>query len=249
MKKVLLSICIFLSLNSNASDSTIWNNIGGEYKCGEETFFVDAAKHTFFLKRSLSKFQDVVAPLCYATIAKGHFKILANSAIMLLNDKDFLKAHFDVKQESMFSEDTIYIKINLPQDDAFFSGKFRYLFNFGCTVAQIKVDTIFFKMPKNKIPKCQSSFLSLLIQDLSPKTCREEEKCYQRMFFRIFESLGLSNTANYFTISLWNFNECFVERMDVNNDYVYFDGRNIHWRGNEYKLVKENRKSPPPVKY
>lgn len=240
MKKGFISICAFLFLvRSYASDSTSLKALAGVYKFGQETISLDTKDNTFFLKRFWPKSQDVVIPVCYDTIAKGHFKILNKSTVVLLNDKCFLKAHYDFKQERRLSEDTVYIKIAPPQDDAFFSGRFRYLFNLGCIMNQIRSDSTFLKIPKNKIGNCQSPFLSFLIQDLSPQTCREDERCYQRIYFRIFESLGMGNDKNYFTISLPGFTECFVERMDVDNDYIYFDGRNLFWRGNEYKKVSQ----------
>ena len=215
-------------------------NINGAYKSGIETLHFNSKNKSFFLIRNLPKLQDVAIPICYDTIATGNFKPINRTTFSLFNDQNFFKAHYNFRQEKNLSEDTIYIKILLPQDDAFFSDRFRYLFNFGCMVRAVKSDSTFIKIPKSVMKNCESTFLSFLVQDLYPQWCIEEEKCYQRIYFRIFNLLRVNNKENYFTITLWNFNECFVERMDVENDIIYFDGKNnIHWRGKNFKKVNK----------
>jgi hypothetical protein len=242
MKRLLLLIYTsILFFKGNASDSTILKtlkNISGVYKCAGETLSVNGRTNTFFLKRPLSKLEDVVTPICYDTLAKGNFKVLTNNTIVLSNDRNFFKLYFDFKHEKNLSQDTLYIHVLLPEDDAFFSNRFRYLINFGFLMRQLKSDSTFIKIPKAMIPYCQSPSLSFLIQDLYPQ-CIEEGKCYQRIYFRVFNSLDFKNGENYFTITLKNFNECFVEKMDVENDIIYFDGKDdILWRGKNYKRAK-----------
>ena len=232
----LLSLLLF---GSYAADSTLvktGKGIDGEYKCGMETLFFNSKNGSFFLKRSLPKAEDVAIPICYDTIAKGGFKFLAGNTVLLSNDKNFSNVGFDLKQEKGLSDDTVYIKVVLPQDDAFFPGRFRFLFNFECAVRQMKSDTSLIKIPRTTLNICRSYVLSFTIQDLTPQWTIEEEKTYQRFFFKIFDRAHIDKSDNYFTVSLFNFNECYVERMDVENDLVYFDGKDtIIWRGKEYK--------------
>lgn len=242
MKKLFLLIYSAITLfKVQASDSTILRtlkNINGEYKSAGETLSFDGKKNIFFLKRSLPKSEDLATPICYDTLAKGSFKVLTNNSIVLSNDNKFFKLNFDFIHERKFSQDTIYIHVLLPHDDAFFPSRFRYIFNFACLMRQIKSDSAFIKIPRNMIPYCQSPYLSFLIQDLHPQ-CQEDEKCYQRIYFRVFKILDFSNIDNYFTIKLKNFSECFVEKMDVENDILYFDGKDkILWRGKKYIKVK-----------
>jgi hypothetical protein len=80
----------------------------------------------------------------------------------------------------------------------------------------------------------------MAIKDNYPN-CEIGKKSYQRIYFNVFENLNKRLSSNYFTITLLNFNECFVERMDLDNDLIYFNSKNsILWRGKEYKKVKEN---------
>jgi len=244
MTKIFLLIfpCLFV-VKLVASDTTrlkTLDNINGSFKCGIETISFNSKKGTFYLKRSLPKLQDAIIPLCYDTIAKGSFRVISNDVITLANDKSFRNIKFDFKQETKLSADTAYYKIVLPKDDAFFPGRFRYFISTRCQKGPGQSDSTFIAIPKSA-NYCQSRFLNLLVQDLHPQWCIEEEKCYQRAFFRIFNSLEYDIHNNYFTITLLNFDECFVERMDVDNDLIYFNGKNsVLWRGKEYKRIKED---------
>jgi hypothetical protein len=242
MKKTLLIIFPWLFvLKLVASDTTMLktlNNIDGSFKCGVETICFNSKKNTFYLIRSSPKVQDAVIPLCYDTIAKGGFRVISSDVITLISDKNFRKIKFDVRQEKKLSGDSLYFKIVLPHDDAFFPGRFRYFITTSCQIGSGKSDSTFIAIPKSS-NYCQSRFLNLLVQDLSPIWCIEEEKCYQRAFFRIFSSWEFDEQNNYFTITLSNFDECFVERMDVDKDLIYFNGKgSVLWRGKEYKKVR-----------
>lgn len=241
MKKIVLTTFTYLFfLNINASDTTFQitqKTIDGIYVYAGEYLHVSQKNKKFFLIRNQPKAQDVVIPICYDTIAKGHIKEVCSNVFSLFNDNNFSKVQFDIKQMNRFSEDTLYIMIELPQDDAFFPNRFRCLFSFSCIVSVVKADSLFIKVPRNVMTECESTFsLSLLMQDLYPQWCIEEEKCYQRIYFRIFDLVRINNRDNCLVISLKNFDECFVERIDVKNELIYFDGNNsILWRGKEYR--------------
>ena len=246
-KKYLLVFIWLLVFKLYASDTTIINtpnNIGGAYKCGDETIYFNSKENTFYLKRFLPKIiNDAIVPFCYDTIAEGNFKVINNNVIALFNNKNFHKVYYSIKQEKKLSEDTIYFKIILPNDDAFFARRFRYSFYFDVPLYQKTSDSAFVLIPKNVITNqySQTFLLGLLIKDLNPLGRVEEAKSHQRTSFNIFNSVEYNLSHNYFTITLLNFNECFVERMDVDNDLIYFNGKNsILWRGKEYKKVKED---------
>jgi hypothetical protein len=232
-----------LLANSNANGSIVLpssDSISGVYKFGNEFFYLNIHSKSFYIKRgNVTKVQDAVIPVCYDTIAKGNFKILTKNLISLSNDKNFHKISFNLTQEKKLSDDSIYFQIVLPKDDAFSANRFRYYLNGFAGMIYIKSDSPFIKVTKQKGLKFKSTNLNFLIQDLSPKNCIEEEKCYQRIYFRIFNNLPVNNNSNYFTITLPGFNECYVERMDVENDFVFFNEKNsIFWHGKEYKKVQ-----------
>ena len=238
LKLLLSTILIFNVCKGYSSDSTAVQSlkgIGGIYKAGKETLYINS-KNGFYLMRAMPKLQDVAIPLCYDTIAKGIFQKISNNVFKLTNDKAFQRVYFSYNQKKAFSEDTIYVQILLPKDDAFIPGRFNYLLRFGCS-GSFNSNENLIKIPKNKIFDCEHNSLGLVIQDLNPY-CNEEQKCYQRIYFRIFDLLSINHSSNFFTVVLHNFNECYVERMDVENDIIYFDDKNcLQWRGKEFKKV------------
>jgi hypothetical protein len=175
MKKLfLLSFICLVVFELYASDTTILdklNKISGTYKCGDETIYFDSKGNTFYLKKSLPNLiNDAIMPFCYDTIAQGNFKVINNNVLTFFNNKNFHKVYYSIMQERKFSEDTIYFKIMIPNDDAFFPKRFRYRFYFDVPLYERTSDTAFVLIPKNVISNqySQTFFLSLLIKDLSP---------------------------------------------------------------------------------
>ncbi len=240
MKHIFLLFCLFFLLcKFKAFGSMDLDSITGIYKCGNENLYLNLNTSSFCLKRSLPKFQDVGIPICYDTIAKGSFKMKTKNLFILFNDKNFMKTDFNIEQENKLSDDSIYFQIIIPKDDAFSSNRFRYYLNGFSGAFYINSEKSFIKIPKRKGIKYGTTTTSLnfLIRDLLPQDCSEEEKCYQRICFRIFNDFLIDGKSNFFTIMLPNFTECYVERMDVDGDFIFFDGKSIFWRGKEYKKI------------
>jgi hypothetical protein len=242
MKKInniYFSIALTFLLNVvYGSDSTALKHpygISGIYKAGLEILSMDSKSNIFTLRRTKTKFQDVSIPICYDTIAKGSFQFINNGVYQLNNDSNFHKVYFKFNQETRLSEDTCYFEMILPDEDAFVLGRFNYMFRFGCSGSYNSRERII-KIPKSKIFDCENNSLGLVIQDLFPY-CNEDQRCSQRIYFRIFDLLSIDRHSNYFTTTLDNFNECYVEKVDVSNEYIFFNGHSIFWRGKEYKKI------------
>lgn len=213
-------------------------NIIGVYQMGREIIHL-MPDNLFYLKRA-KRLNDVVIPECTDTIAKGKWGLFKKDFLMLKNSLDYNQIFFDIKQVRNFSDDSVYIKIELPNDDAFFKGRFEFDFYFFTGIGGSYQSTSdYIVLPKNKVTRDTICDFSLTIKDGYPY-CDAGKKCYQRIYFRVFESLRKEISLNCLVITLPNFNECFVERMDVDNDLIYFNGKNsILWRGKGYKKVKE----------
>ncbi len=94
-----------------------------------------------------------------------------------------------------------------------------------------------FALPKKKVSLSATYDFSLIIKDAYPATCWAGHKCFQRIYFKVFNKFEFDRVSNFFTITLYNFDECFVERMDVDNDFILVDGGEIRWRGKVYKRI------------
>lgn len=192
----------------------------------------------FFIKRA-KQHNDAIVPECTDTIAKGKWELFRKDFMLLKNSFDYNQILFDIKQVKNFSDDSVYIKIELPIDNAFFKGRFEFDFFFFNGIGNFQSTSDYIVLPKDKVTRGTICDFSLTIKDGYPY-CDAGKKCYQRIYFNVFESLRKEISLNCFVITLPNFTECFVERMDIDNDLIYFKGKNgIFWRGKEYKKVKE----------
>ena len=239
--KCLLTVLVLITFkNGNCCDSTFLSHKNffiGVYQSGNEQLHIKP-DNTFYLNRTAPKYHnDVVMPICYDTIAKGNWVSAKEDVLRLTNDSDFEKIDFDIKQEKKFSNDSIYVQILLPHDDAFFEGRFEYELYFLYGTGTYEINKNMFALPKKKVSASAANNFSLIIKDEYPATCWPGQKCYQRIFFKVFDNFEFDHISNYFTITLDNFNECFVERMDVGNDFILIDGNDIYWRGNIYKRI------------
>ena len=235
---VILIGLFFIFSKASCTDSTNLkreNKVIGVYKSNNERelLFIDQGNR-FYDKRLKSRNQDVIVPEC-DTLAKGSWKFISNGIVKLSNDSNFQKINFNIREEKKDSNDTIYIKVLMPIEDGFFEGRFAYNIHFECgSSSNFQSNKNLIMIPRNKIYDCKNNRFSFLIQDLSPD-CLIGKKCYQRIFFNVFDDYKFKHDSNYFTITLNDFNQCFVEAMDVDDEFLFIDNNSIYWKGNVYK--------------
>ncbi len=240
--KVLIYLFVFGSSCRFCNAQKTFNSnkeiIIGVYQMGREVLHL-MPNNLFYLKKA-NQLNDAIIPECTDTIAKGEWRLFKKDFLLLTNSLDYNQVPFDIKQIKNFSDDSVYIKIELPIDDAFFKGRFEFDFFFFNGIGNYQSTSDYIVLPKDKVTRDTTCDFSLSIKDEYPN-CDAGKKCYQRIYFNVFESLRKKIFLNYFVITLPSFNECFVERMDVDNDLIYFNSKNsILWRGKEYKRVKED---------
>lgn len=204
----------------------------GIYKYGRESIYINA-DFTFLIKRTPQR-NDVVANECNDTIAKGIWQKVKDKALRLTNSSDFGKIDYDVKQQRMLSADSVYIQILLPNDDAFFNGRFEYDFFFFSGIGHFQSYKNVIALSKQLVSGSGNINFSFSVKDEFPN-CEQGRRCYQRIYFGIFDNFLAKIGMNSFTISLNNFNECYVERMDLDNEILLIDGNELSWRGRIYR--------------
>lgn len=244
--KIFLTIAI-ASLASTAFGSDSTNLKGrekviGVYKSGQEILHM--TREGFYLERTKRTYQnDVVVPECDSVIAKGNWQLMKHGigVAKLTNDSGFFRVAFQIRQEKLLSDDTIYIKVILPHDDAFFEGRFAYRLFFWNGAGNYVSEKSIIAIPRERVTSNGKRLnFSLYISDREPN-CGEGRKCYHRLSFRVFDDFDADSDANCFTVTLPGFNKCFVDRLDVENDFIYIDGNSIYWRGNKYKRIAGDR--------
>ncbi len=139
-------------------------------------------------------------------------------------------------EENKSSADSVYFNVEIPKDDAFFKGKFKYQITLLGQIDFIESIKPVIVLSKNKIFNKSNLYyyLGLTIQDISPSNCNLNGTCYQRIYFKVFEEQKLNIKFNYFTIHLINFNDCYVEHADVDNQHVFINVNKIYWQNIEF---------------
>lgn len=246
MKKISIYSLLFFSsllISIQSFSQTIDRNNTkdpiGQYKSPNGLDFFINRDSTFYMLKRQSKAFDAAIPGC-DTIAKGTWHFCSESLLKLSNDAAFQNVRFDILEENRLSEDSIYFKIDLPKDEAFYDGKFKFQITVMGKIDVVDSTSPMIILSKKKIFQKGDLYyhLSLTIQDLSPLNCKLNGRCYQRIYFNIFEDYKLNAKSNYFTIKLKDFNDCYVERADVDDQLVLLINNKVHWQDIEFLKVK-----------
>lgn len=244
MKKIhifflfLFSSLISVSLYAQTKNEKLTVPLG-EYRASNGVKFFVKADGSFYILKGRNKAFDAVLPGC-DTIAKGMWNIFSKSILRLSNDSSFRRTRFNVMQEARLSKDSIYIVIDLPKDETFSDGRFRYQVTLMPKIDFLESTNHIIIIPKKKLYENDNLYyhLGLTIQDLAPLNCKLNGKCYQRIFFTIFDDYRLSTKWNYFTVKLPSFNDCYVEQADVDNQLVFVSDNKVYWQDVEFSKVK-----------
>jgi hypothetical protein len=229
------SLClVFLSCSSQQINNGAYLKMAGRYQKvkGNELLILNDNK-TFFCLRNYVQKSDVVTPLC-DTLAIGVWN-QRKTFITLKNNNDFNKVQYSILESELNSKDSIYFKIVLPQEDALDYNIFKFAIVTSPMYGQYNESS----KPEFAIArKGDVMAFNFSIKNIAPN-CDFGTKCYQRIYFNVFEGYKpLNKSSNFFTITLKNFNQCFYEAMDIDGEVVGIEGDSLFWRGNIYKKVK-----------
>ena len=185
---------------------------------------------------------DVITAECVDTIAIGKWELLNKYTVILKNNIDYNKIKYNIAYEKGAADDSFYIEVNLPDDKSFFKGKFTYAYFFPNGIGNFQTSNNHLVLPKNKINRGQNFTFTLNIKNEFPN-CHPGKRCYQRIYFQIFELLFASTAKNHIIINIPSFNECFIEQLDLDNELMSIDAnKNINWDGIEYKRISKSTK-------
>ncbi len=228
---VMLLLVSFSFYEANANDSINKFSIYGKYYSGNEVINICSLNKTITIVRVENiNSKHLNIGLCYDTIGKGVFGFLAKNVIFIKNDKQFFQPIFKVIQTKVNPSDSFFIYIKIREVDYVNVNRFKYFIRLGTQMLNIDTNIISVKIPKN-----YPTSISLSIRDLAPGLVMADRKYTERIFYSIIDSYPIDFNKNYLTIDLENFNECFLQRTDLENELLYLNKKGIVvWRGKEY---------------
>lgn len=188
---------------------------------------------TYILKKAEIKFTPVIEQCEIAS--KGKWTILSDDVLELTSEDVFLKQKgfdFELKKENKLSQDSLYIKVNLPND---YEPNVRMTFTFNYNVNKsIETEKAQIVIPKSKYLWTKSSnSVNRNHIDFSINAYVTGVHLYKsRITFKIFEEDIDTEKTNYITISLPNFDRCFFEFEPLYKELLYIkNSRQLFWKG------------------
>lgn len=229
---------IFLSCGSQKkivrNEAGFYPDLVGRYQDAKRSeFLMLNADKTFYYIKNPAKNSDVVVPRC-DTMAKGFWRV-QEQFVVLQNPDDFNRLNYIIIDSTIKSNDSVYFKIILPEDDAFHYNRFRYsIFTSPVIGSTIESDNSVFVIPRSVWGNVS---FSVLIQNLTPVS-DEGKKSYQRLYFKVFDDYKpKSSNSNSFTISISNFSQCFYEAMDIEGEVLGLGNKRLYWKGSSFVKV------------
>jgi hypothetical protein len=245
-RKILIIFLVYFFSGCVSTPKTVFskNTFEGEYILKSDKLFQalsDMNYHslnlkpdgTYILRKAEIKFTPVIEQCEIAS--KGKWTILSNDVIELTSeDKYFNQIGFkyELKTENKFSQDSLYIKVNFSNDVDQLPIKLNFSFN-NNNSKSLETEARLVVLPKAKYLRTISKENHIefyLTGNLS---------CKSRSVFQIFEEDIDTETTNYLTITLPNFDRCFYEFEPFNKDLIYIKSSNqLFWQGEYWESVK-----------
>ncbi|MEB3802177.1 hypothetical protein INQ45_14240 [Flavobacterium columnare] len=249
--RVAFILLIVLSISCKSTNNVLEanNKLYGEYILDSDKMFqafsemnyhsiILNADSTYILKKAEIKFTPSIEQCEIAS--KGKWSVLSNNILKITSEDKYLKQkgfNYEIKKENKLSQDSLYIKINLPAGSDEFPIKYSFYFNSNVS-KYIETQKTFIAIPKSKHLKTKK--LNLINNnriDFSINANVSGTYLYKsRILFKIFEEDIDTEKTNYLTITLPYFDSCFLEFEPFNNDLIYIKNNSqLFWKGDTWK--------------
>jgi len=224
---------VFLSCISRKIGVNPPLKMAGQYKeaKGDEILIFND-DNTFVCLRNNHQKSDAVVSRC-DTLAAGNWN-QRKTFISLKNNINYNKIEYSIVESEFNSKDSLYFKIILPQEDALDYDIFKF------ALITSPMYGHFNESSKSEFAiskKGDGVAFNLIIKNIGPN-CDFGKKCYQRIYFNVFEGYRPKKSrSNFFTITINNFTQCFYEAMDLDGEIIGIESDKLYWKGNIYEKI------------
>lgn len=192
---------------------------------------------TYTLNKSNTSFSNTIEQCDYAS--KGKWSLISKNVLEITSENYYNKqngAEFSLNKENKFSQDSLYIQINLPPNDL--PIEFNFIFN-NDNSKSITTD-------KNLIALSKKMYLGDRITQLNHigfvlyANVRGYDIYKSRTLFNVLNENIDTEKFNFLTISLPNFDRCYFEFEPYRQELIYLKGNNkLLWQGELWKRSSE----------
>lgn len=183
--------------------------------------------------------------------SKGKWKQISKD-ILEITSEDYYQQQegfkYELKKENRFSQDSLYIKVNLPDSLIYYKRGIpvNFSFSFNNEVSKsISTNKSLIKLPKQKHlwPKTSNAgntnHISFSLNAMISGTVLYKG----RILFEIFEQDIDTEKTNYLTITLPHFDLCFFEFEPYDHELIFLkDSNELVWQGKSWKKQPDKSK-------
>ncbi|QYS91729.1 hypothetical protein JJC04_03160 [Flavobacterium covae] len=161
--RIAFILLIVLSISCKSTNNVLEanNKLYGEYILDSDKMFqafsemnyhsiILNADSTYILKKAEIKFTPSIEQCEIAS--KGKWSVLSNNILKITSEDKYLKQkgfNYEIKKENKLSQDSLYIKINLPAGSDELPIKYSFYFNSNVS-KYIETQKTFIAIPKSK---------------------------------------------------------------------------------------------------
>lgn len=209
-------------------------DMSGVYKRQESSEKLELkSDRTYALWNAEISFTPVIEQCDYAS--KGKWSVVADNVLEITSEDYYTKQkgfEYEIKKESKFSQDSLYIQVVFPTD--FHPVKLGFTFNHNNSKS-ITTDKTYIVLPKSKHLWNRRTATNQVGFSLNADVSGTE-LYNSRILFKIFEESIDTEKYNHLTITLSNFDSCFFEFEPYYQELIYIKDRNqLLWRGEIWK--------------
>lgn len=176
--------------------------------------------------------------------SKGQWRQISNDVLEITSENYYQKQDgftYDLRKDNKFSQDSLYIKINLPDSLIYYKNgtpvNFSFIFNNDVSKS-ILTNKSFICLPKkNYLMSKTSNLVNRNHIAFSLNANISGTALYKsRILFEIFEADIDTEKTNYLTINLPNFDLCFFEFEPYNQELILIKNENeLIWQGKSWE--------------
>lgn len=184
---------------------------------------------TYLLFKAPVTFTPVIEQCEVAS--KGKWSVIAENVIEITSENYYMQQkgfEYELKRESKYSEDSLYIQINLPDD--FYTIKFRFDFNYNNNKSVITNETSIVLSKSEHLwnRRTGTNHIKFSLNADASGTILYKS----RILFEIFATDIDTEKYNSLTITMPYFDRCFFEFEPYKQDLIYNKSKNqLLWQG------------------
>lgn len=246
---VFIILLIFCQLNSKAQNKLDTAQQGIYKQKGSSVKLELKSDSTYVLYNPEGNGHLAIEECNYSS--RGKWKQMSDEVLEIMSENYYQKQEgfeYELKKENKFSQDSLYITVNLPDNLIYYKNgipvNFSFTFNndvsksIATNQSSISLPKQKHLWPKTSSPVNRNHIAFALNANISGTTLYKS-----RIMFEIFEEDIDTEKTNYLTITLPHFDLCFFEFEPYNKELLFVKNpKELIWQGKSWEKQPDRSK-------